>query len=206
MKKKVISNQIPEVLPKELAKPDISEKFVKDHSPIGKKKIAAKKNEKVKKDEVRQSKSRVKDLTEKVVIPITEDLSKIKVITFIVGKRNQDGTVKKANIEVFIPLTTKHNVNDKGKVEKRDYLRAIYEFDSVNDMNDNVLKINNYSEIFKSQFNTLHVALGKLIKEKISEEKEKAIIKAREGLKQLRKEETKKGGKKKISNVIPPKK
>ena len=42
------------------------------------------------------------------------------------------------------------------------------------------------------------------MEEKINEEKEKVIIKAKAGLKQLRKEE-KVGGKKKIVSAIPPK-
>jgi hypothetical protein len=110
-------------------------------------------------------------------------------------------------MEVSVPLDKKYKVLDKGKTTDRDYLRAIYTMDVANKMSQNSLLINNYLELARSQYNSIHVAVGKLVKNKIDAVNKAVVVKVEKKLKQLKKDEKvadKKSKSKKISAGVPP--
>jgi G3E family GTPase len=78
--------------------------------------------------------------------------------------------------------------------------------DVANKMSENSLLINNYLELVKSQYNSIHVAVGKLVRSKIDLVNKDAVVKVEKKLKQLKKDEKvvdKKSKSKKISAGVP---
>jgi dUTPase len=207
MKKKIVMNAIPEVLPKLTVSRNkgISEKSDVGHLPIGKKKEVKVAVVKQSKDEKKSKET--KKVAETFVVPVAKVLDKIKELVFTVLKKSADGKIKSASMEVSVPLDKKYKVLDKGKITDRDYLRAIYTMDVANKMSQNSLLINNYLELAKSQYNSIHVAVGKLVKNKIDAVNKAAVVKVEKKLRQLKKDEKvadKKSKSKKISAGVPP--
>jgi hypothetical protein len=161
---------------------------------------------------VRQSKAdkkskETKKSVETFIVPVAKVLDKIKELAFTILKKSADGKIKSASMEVSVPLDKKYKVLDKGKTTDRDYLRAIYTMDVANKRSQNSLLINNYLELAKSQYNSIHVAVGKLVKNKIDAVNKDAVVKVEKKLKQLKKDEKvvdKKSKSKKISAGVPP--